>query len=241
MRLNKFLAICGIASRRKSEEYITGGRIKVNGTKVTKLGNIVNPEIDVVELDNKRLNPVKKFHYIMLHKPKGYITTTSDEKNRPMIMNIVPDKYKRDGVFPVGRLDKDSEGLLLLTNDGDLANKLTNPKFKFQKEYFVEIDKPLSDHDKIKIERGIFIHQIKVKTRPVKITTLNKDQTYIKILLTEGKKRQIRYSMQKFGYKVKKLVRTAYGPLQLKGVNRGSHRTLKEKEVRQLKDIIDKK
>ncbi len=237
MRLNKYLALCGIASRRKSEELILEGKVKVNGSVVTKLAVMVDPDIDIVELNKKKIKPVAEFVYIILNKPMGYITTLSDEKNRVTVMELIPEKYRRVGVFPVGRLDKDTEGVLLLTNDGDLANKLTSPKSRIPKEYIVELDKPLLEKDKNKMKRGIFIHQLKLQTRPILISAINKSNTAIKVTLQEGKKRQIRYTFKKFGYTVNKLTRISFGPITTAKVNKGGHRVLKSGEINKLKKL----
>ncbi|MCP4135610.1 MAG: rRNA pseudouridine synthase [bacterium] len=239
IRLNKFLAQTGLGSRRKVEEYITGGRISINNRSTRDLATTVDPENDLIELDGKKIKASGQFYYLLLHKPKGYVTTLKDEKGRPIVMNFIPEKFKRVGVFPVGRLDKDTEGLLLLTNDGDLAHKLTHPKFKVEKEYLVEIDKPLEEQEKSKIERGIFIHQLKIRTRPAKVDFVNSiSKKLVKITISEGKKRQIRYTFLNLGYKVQKLKRIAYGPLTLKGINKGSFRQLKQKEINALKDLV---
>jgi len=132
MRINKYLAKCGVASRRKTEELIASGLVTVNGKIVTDFAFQVS-EDDVVMCQNSRVNPIARAYYLMLNKPKGYITTSNDEKGRPTVMDLIPEKYKRSGIFSVGRLDKDTEGLLLLTNDGTLANYLSNPKNKVEK------------------------------------------------------------------------------------------------------------
>jgi len=234
-RLNKHLALCGLGSRRKVEDLIKAGRITVNGSKITEFAFFIDPEQDQVKFDGKLLKAIDKFHYIILNKPRGYITSLADEKGRATVMELIPEKYKRTGVFPVGRLDKDTEGLLLFTNDGDLGHQLNHPRYKVIKEYIVEIDRPLDSKDKSKMERGIFIHQIKTKTNPAKIEIINSSKKIVKFSISEGKKRQIRYTFLKFGYKVLKLKRIAYGPLTLQGVNRGSLRVLKAKEVKELK------
>lgn len=237
-RLNKYLALCALGSRRKVEKLIIDGRISVNGQTVKDFATKISAETDRVDLDGKSISPIKKFQYLILNKPKGYVTTMSDEKNRPTVMDLIPEKYRREGIFPVGRLDKNSEGLLLFTNDGDLASKLNSPKYNITKEYIVEINTPLNDEDKIKIEKGIFIHQLKIKTRPAKISFIDNSKSLVKIILKEGKKRQIRFTLQNFGYKVKKLTRISYGPLNIIGLNKGSYRPLKGKEISLLLSLV---
>ena len=237
-RINKYLALCGLGSRRKVEELILEGKILINDKKITDLSKKINTDKDIVKYKNKVLNPINKYTYLILNKPVGYVTSMNDEKNRIIVMDLIPEKYRKEGVFPVGRLDKNSEGLLLLTNDGDLANKLNRPEYKIPKEYILELDKPLETKEKKIIERGLFIHQLKLKTRPAKVEVLNDTHHLVKVTLKEGKKRQLRFTFQNLGFKVKKLVRISYGPLNLTGLNKGSHRTLKGKEISQLKSLV---
>ena len=237
MRINKYLAKCGVASRRKSEELIASGQIVVNGKTVTDFAFQVS-ENDVVICQNSRINPVVRTYYLILNKPKGYITTSSDEKGRPTVMDLIPEKYKRAGIFSVGRLDKDTEGLLLLTNDGTLANYLSNPKNKIEKEYLAELDRPLDSHDKKKIEAGVFIHQLMLKTGRSKIEIHPFSANHVNIKISEGKKRQIRYTFKNFNYTVLKLRRVSYGPLSIKGTAKGEVRELKSSEVKKLKAIM---
>ena len=154
IRLNKFLARCGLGSRRKVESLITGGRIAINGRRVIDLVTTVRPE-DRVTIDGKPIARNTHDYYLILNKPRGYLTTVSDEKNRPTVMGLLPERFQRFGVYPVGRLDKDTEGLLLLTNDGDLAYRLTKPRFNIAKTYLVEIDRFLEEDDMKKIRSGV--------------------------------------------------------------------------------------
>ncbi|HPS57007.1 MAG TPA: pseudouridine synthase [Spirochaetota bacterium] len=237
-RLNKYLASCGIGSRRKVESLITEGLIKIDGRVITDLATTVDPDVSVISFNGKKLTAVSMTYYLMLNKPKGYITTLSDEKGRATVMSLLPEKFIRAGVVPVGRLDKDTEGLLLFTNDGDLSHMLTSPDFKVKKEYLVELDKPAADEDLKKIEKGFFVHQIKTRTRPATLTVADKSRMFVKVLIAEGKKRQIRYSFKNLGYNVLKLKRTGYGPLSLGRLNKGDHRILKTSEVRMLVNSV---
>lgn len=236
IRLNKFLAQCGLGSRRKVEELITAGRIRVNGNKTRSLSTTVDPDHDTIEFDGKKIKQITNSYYIMMNKPRGYITTLSDEKGRPTVMDLLPEKYKMAGVFPIGRLDKDTEGLLLLTNDGELAHKLNHSKFKVNKEYLVELNRDLDEKDKLKIEKGVYLHQLDIKTRRSKIRFNSPNKKFITITIDEGKKRQIRYTFKNFGYSVQNLRRVSYGPIKLSGVNRGSIRELKAAEIKKLKN-----
>jgi pseudouridine synthase len=235
VRLNKYLNLCGLGSRRKVEELVTGGRVTVNNRKVTDLATTIDTDTDQVKLDGAAVKTHNKELTLILNKPKGYITTMSDEKGRPTVMALIPEKYIKAGVVPVGRLDKDTEGLLLLTNDGDMSYRLTRPDYKVSKEYIVELDKPLEVQDKTRIEKGFFVHQIKIKTRPAIVTLADKTGRYVKVIISEGKKRQIRYTFKNLGYKVLKLKRTGYGPLTLGRLHKGDHRELKANELKLLK------
>lgn len=239
-RLNKYLSLCGLGSRRKVESLILEGRIKINGRVVKELATIIDSDNAEIKCDNQVIAPLERTYYLMLNKPRGYITTLSDEKGRATVMSLIPEKFIRAGVVPVGRLDKDSEGLLLFTNDGELSHLLTSPSFKVKKEYLVELDKPAVDEDLRRIEKGFFVHQIKAKTKPAVITVSDKSRLFVKVIIAEGKKRQIRYSFKNLGYNVLKLKRTGYGPLSLGRLNKGEHRLLKTSEVRLLMNSVKK-
>ena len=244
IRLNKYLTLCGLGSRRKVEEFITSGLIKINGEVVRELATVVDTQTDKVCFKDSELKPSDKKYYIILNKPEGFVTTLSDEKGRPTVMDLIPEKFKRAGVIPVGRLDKDTEGLLLFTNDGELAYKLTRPEFKVPKEYLVLLNSPLSSEHKSIIEKGYFVHQIKIKTAPAKVELDNERGDKVRITIIEGKKRQIRYTFGNLGYKVLKLKRVALGPLRLGNIAKGDHRVLKNYEVKSLMEsakILNKK
>ncbi len=235
IRLNKYLSLCGLGSRRKTEELIKEGRVSINKNITTNLATVVDTDVDTVRFEGKEIAPIERKYYLMLNKPKGYITSLSDEKGRATVMDLLPEKYMKSGVVPVGRLDKDTEGILILTNDGDLAHRLTGPEFKVKKEYLVEIDKPLEEMDLKRISKGFFIHQIKTKTRPAKLSISDRSGKFIKMSIREGKKRQIRYSFKNLGYRVVRLKRIGYGPLEMQRLNKGEFRELKSGEVRLLK------
>lgn len=234
-RINKYLALCGLGSRRKVEEIILQRRITVNGVETFDLACQIDTDRDEVCLDGKRVIPYDRFYYLILNKPKGYITTLQDEQGRPIVMDLIMEKYIRAGVFPVGRLDKDSEGLLILTNDGELANVLTHPNFSVPKEYFVELNKPLDQKIKERIERGVMLYSR--KTKPAEIQYLDQSGKQIRMTISEGKKRQIRVIFQNFHYRVKKLKRTAYGPLKLTGIPSGTFRLMRPREISALKKM----
>lgn len=236
MRINRFLSHAGIGSRRKVEEFVLDGFVRVNGRIVRDLSTIIDPDNDVVEFRNRRII-IKKYHYLLLNKPKGYITTVSDERGRKHVMELIPERYGKAGVVPVGRLDKDTEGLLLLTNDGDVAYVLTHPKFQVEKEYLVELDRALDDVSRRQIEKGVLIEG--ERTGPAEITRVNEAGTRVLLKIREGKKRQIRISFSKFSYKVKKLKRISFGPLKVGTVPSGSYRELKDREIKMLRKLTE--
>lgn len=237
-RLNKFLSSCGLGSRRKAEEFIIRGQVRVNGTVTRTLSVTVDEELDIVEVNNKRIRPLGDHIYLLMNKPKGFITTVSDDKNRPIIMNIIPERFRKPGIFPVGRLDKDTEGLLILTNDGELAFRLSHPKYQIQKEYLAELDKPLTGPDREKIEAGLYLHQIQTRTGKARVTPAGHDGATVKLVISEGKKRQVRLTFQSLGYRVLTLTRTGYGTITLRGLKKGRCRELRKAELKSLKELV---
>jgi len=236
VRLQKFLSRAGVASRRASEEIIKEGRVKVDGKVVTTLGTRVDTEKEEVQVDGKVISPEEKKVYLLLYKPPGYITSVKDTHGRPTVMDLLPKLKER--VYPVGRLDKDTEGLLFLTNDGKLAHRLTHPRYGISKKYFVKIQ-GLDDPEKLKkLERGITLEE-GYKTSPAKIRVLDHDpsgrRAKLEVEIHEGRKRQVRRMFSKIGCGVVKLKRIQFSFLSLKGLKEGSYRFLKEDEVRKLK------
>ncbi|MFH0977284.1 MAG: pseudouridine synthase [Spirochaetota bacterium] len=236
IRINKYLSLCGLGSRRKVEEYILKNKVKINGIPVHSLSSLIDTENDKVEVNSIVLNSFSKKYVIILNKPKGYITSLEDEHKRPIVMDLIPERFKKAMVSPVGRLDKDSEGLLLLTNHGDLAYRLTHPKFGIKKEYIVELNKSLGEEDRLKIEKGVYLYG--ERTNPSKIEPIDYEKKVIKVIISEGKKRHIRLTFGKFSYKVKKLKRIAFGPIKLRNLYSGSYRLLKEDEIKKLHKAV---
>lgn len=230
MRINKYLSSTGLASRRKSEEYVRAGRILVNGKVITDLAFDIS-EKDIVMFDGKPLVQ-NQYKYIMLHKPKGYITSTSDEKGRKTVMDLVPSEYKM--VKPVGRLDYDTEGLLLLTNDGDLANKLTSPQNAIEKTYQVTIEGKISESQLAVMRAGVVIDGIRLKKCKVQLVEQTERGAKLQVKITEGKNRQIRKMFDAVGINVSFLKRTAIAELKLGGLSRGKIRELKDFEIEYL-------
>jgi pseudouridine synthase len=226
-RLQKILAQAGIASRRKCEEIIAQGRVKVNGA-VAKLGSKADPEKDKITVDGKPVEPEKKV-YIMLNKPKGYVTTVSEQHGMKTVMEIVKTPQK---IFPVGRLDKNTEGLLLLTNDGELANKITHPRYQVEKEYYALLDKPLTEEQKQKLRQGIMIEGRKAK--PTRFNTAGNEAL---LRIHEGRKHIVRKMFAETGRHVVKLVRTRVGNLTLGSLYAGKWRQLTPQELNRLRNL----
>jgi len=241
-RLQKLLASAGIASRRKSEELILAGRVSVNGKIVTELGTKADLSTDTITVDGKPIQAAQTPIYLMLNKPKGYVTTTSDPEGRPTVMQLLGNLSAR--VYPVGRLDYASEGLLLLTNDGALAQQLTKAASHVPKTYLVKISGRPDDRSLERLRSGVHItldDNRRVKTSPAKIR-LHEDapNPWYEVTLIEGRNRQIRRMFQAVGFLVEKIKRTQLGPLKL-DVPPGQFRSLTIREVAQLKHFSLKK
>lgn len=235
-RLQKILAAAGIASRRKAEEIILAGRVTVNGVVVTELGTKSDPATDKITVDGKPLSAPQRHLYFLVHKPKGYVTTVSDPEGRPTVMDLLGNIPER--IYPVGRLDYASEGLLLLTNDGDLALKLTKAGEHMPKTYNVKISGRPDDKSIQRLRQGITIpleDGRRVKTSPAKIRLIeNAPNPWYEVTLIEGRNRQIRRMFQQIGFLVEKIKRVQFGPLKL-DVPPGKFRPLTSREVAQLK------
>lgn len=235
VRLQKFLADAGIASRRKAEELIVAGSIKVNGVVVKELGTKVDPANDEIEFKNKKIEVEKKLVYIMLHKPEGYVTTVREQFGRPAVLDLV--KGINERIFPVGRLDYDTSGLLILTNDGDLTYRLTHPNHAVSKTYEAKLFGTPSETDCQKFRYGVMIDGIKVM--PAKLTVIDKSEKYsiVHIVITEGRNRQVRKMCESIKHPVSQLKRIATGELFLGDLKKGEYRHLTEKEVTYLKSL----
>jgi len=222
IRLQKYIASCTGFSRRKAEEFIDNGRIKINGKKVNTQGIKIDPLKDIVEFDCKRITSDEEKIYVILNKPAGYLSTKSDTHDRETVMDLIP--YKN--IYPVGRLDKETSGLLILTNDGDLAFRVTHPKFEHEKEYIVHSKYPLSTEDKEKLEKGIVIEGS--KTAPCKINNIQNEKGYTSchVIIHEGKKRQIRIMFEDIRNSVVYLKRIRIGKLLLGTLPKGAYKII---------------
>ena len=227
VRLQKFLSMAGFCSRRKGETYITQGKVKVNGRTITELGTKVDPDVDRVEVDGQMLQLQQELIYIALNKPKGYITSC-EQKGEPIVIDLI---HIPQRIYPVGRLDKDSTGLLLLTNDGELHHRLLHPSFDHEKEYVVTTALPISAESLAAMRKGMFIQG--QKTRPAKVKSVSSHQFMIQ--LKEGKNRQIRRMVRKLRNHVSRLKRIRIAGVELSDLQEGTWRHLTEKEVNSLK------
>jgi 23S rRNA pseudouridine2605 synthase len=235
VRLNRFISSAGIAARRKADELITRGKVTVNGKLVRELGVQVNPNTDLVTVDGMPISMKTRFVYLLLNKPKDTITTVKDETDRNTVMNYVS---THERVYPVGRLDRNTTGVLLLTNDGDLTQRLTHPSYEIKREYHVTLDKPLKKEDAQKIAVG-GIDLGEGETSPaVHLAYAERDAKDIMLTLREGKYREVRRIFEVTGYDVKKLDRTMFAGITHRGMKRGESRVLTPREVRELKRLV---
>jgi 23S rRNA pseudouridine2605 synthase len=235
MRLNKYLAHAGICSRRKAEEHIKAGQVTVNDEVFLDVGHRVS-ESDVVKFKGKIIKPITQFIYLLMNKPKNVITTVEDDRNRRTVMDLIRNKIK-ERVYPVGRLDRNTTGLLLLTNDGDLSLKLTHPKFEVKKIYHVYLDKPLSEEHLESVRKGLVLED---GPAPVDKADYVKDgdKSEIGLEIHIGRNRIVRRIFEHLGYEVVKLDRVYYAGLTKKDLPRGRFRELSEKEVIMLKHFV---
>ncbi len=230
-RIQKIIAHAGVCSRRKAEQYIAEGRVKIDGELVTQPGLKVDPQQSLITVDGKPLQEEKKV-YILLHKPRGYVTTLSDPQGRPIVTDLIPEIPER--LFPVGRLDLESEGALLLTNDGALANQVLHPRFEVNKTYEATLQRLPQKTDLQRLEQGIILDGKKTWPARLRILKKKRDLTVIEIMIHEGKKRQVRKMFQAVGHEVIRLKRTAYGQLRLQNLPEGTYRFLGKNDVKKL-------
>ena len=238
VRLNKFISNAGICSRRQADEYIKAGYVTINDQTVLEMGYKVQPK-DVVKFKGKKVQNDKKV-YILLNKPKGYLTTVSDDRERKTVMELV-NTVKDARIYPVGRLDRNSTGVLLLTNDGELAQKLSHPSGEVTKVYQVELDKPLAQKDLLKIREGVELEDGKANVDQADYTLPRGDDRFVGVELHSGKNRIVRRIFESLDYEVQKLDRVLYAGLTKKNLPRGKWRFLSEKEIIFLKYFIANK
>ncbi len=243
-RLQKVLAHAGIASRRKCEELILARRVRVNGKIVSELGTQVDPERDRIEVDGARVRAEKKT-YIVLHKPKGYLSDIDEARDKPLAIDLVP---TRERLYAAGRLDANSEGLLLLTNDGELAHRVTHPRYQHEKEYLALVEGEPTEETLARLQKGIWYegdllrvdsakvaHHLDATARRQHWSDARRNETWLRIVLHEGKKREIRHLCGAVGHPVRRLIRVRIGPIELGALPVGEWRELSEREVLALK------
>ncbi len=230
MRLQKYMAMCGVAARRKCEEIISAGRVTVNGQTITEMGTQVE-EGDEVRVDGALILPEEEKRYIMYHKPAGEVTTVSDEKGRETVMDRFRDFPVR--LYPVGRLDYDSEGLLLLTNDGELAQRLTHPSCEVDKVYLARVTGNPSNEAIDRLRRGVYMEGDQRRTYPATVRVVRDESLFSDIVVTihEGRNRQVRRMFDAVGHKVLLLHRIRFGALELGDLRRGEWRELTQEEI----------
>lgn len=233
MRINKFLADSGVASRRACDKLIEEGRVKSNG-KICKLGDEIDLD-DVVTVDGAVVSPKKKFEYYIMNKPKGYVTTVKDDKGRKTVMDLLPTNVGR--IYPVGRLDYDTEGLLILTSDGELANRLTHPRNEIPKTYLVRIEGKITESALAKLRAGVVLDGVKTKRANIKVVQDTQNFTKLHVTITEGKNRQVRRMFESVNVQVDFLKRIKIGDLTLRGLDRGEVRKLSKEEIYYLQNL----
>lgn len=236
VRLNKYIAACGYCSRRKADEYIEAGKVRVNGEIVSELGFMVSTK-DKITIENKIIKP-ETLTYIRYYKPAGYITTMDDEKGRKTIYDILPEEVQN--LKPVGRLDKDSTGLLILTNDGDFINDLAHPSIKVPKVYRVTAQGKLNLNDLEIMAKGIEIEKDKIAYADSRIIDFEGKNTVLEIVLYQGLNRQIRKMLDYIGHPVISLKRLSMGPIDIQGLKKGQFKYLKPKQIQQVKNYLKK-
>ncbi|MCD4785252.1 MAG: rRNA pseudouridine synthase [Candidatus Eremiobacteraeota bacterium] len=233
-RLHKYIARCGVASRRRAEKLIAGGEVKVNGSRVSGMGITIDPDIDRVEVNGKIILPSQGHTYYAVYKPIEYISTVEDPHAKKKVIDLVPSSPR---VFPVGRLDKDSEGLMILTDDGELANLLTHPRHDHEKEYliFASANRPISRDEVIRkldfFKKGTMLDDKETRPAIFFLEELKDNMIEFRLILKEGKKRQIRRMCEKIGLKVERLIRIRIGKLVLGNLQPGKYRTINKENV----------
>lgn len=236
-RLQKIISRSGAASRREAERLILAGRVTLNGQPVTELGIQADPDSDVIAIDGEALAGEQEKLYFLLNKPKGCISAVKDDRNRTTVIDLLPEV--REYIYPVGRLDYDTEGLLLLTNDGLMMNGLLHPRYEIEKTYVAKAEGILTARDIQKLARGILLED--GMTAPAKIKPLraaaDKSWCTLEVTIHEGRNRQVRRMLQAVGHRVQSLERIAFAGLSLAGVQRGEHRALTDREVAELKKL----
>ena len=243
VRLQKVLAAAGLASRRAAEIMISEGRVEVNGRLVTEQGLRIDPDRDVVRVDGSRIPPPRRHLYLALNKPRGYVSTMDDPEGRRNLTDLLaesPDRVaQRERLFHVGRLDTDTEGLLLLTNDGDLAHKLAHPSFEIPKVYLAEVAGVITPATLKRLRQGVRLDDGWVNPTAVKLVSTAAERSLVRLTVNEGRNRIVRRTMEAVGHPVRRLSRTAIGPVRLGNLPSGRTRELTREELGALLDLVE--
>jgi 23S rRNA pseudouridine2605 synthase len=234
VRLQKLLAQSGVASRRKCEELMLAGLVEVDGEVVTRLGTKVDPRTAVVRVDGRRLPPVTEHVYLVLNKPPGVVSTMSDPQGRPTLSEYVGDRPER--LFHVGRLDTETEGLILLTNDGDFAQRMAHPSYEVEKTYVAEVEGVVTRATLKRLRDGVELEDGPVQVRAAKVRSAHGERSLVELVIHEGRNRIVRRLLDHVGHPVRKLTRTQIGPVRLAGLRQGTLRELEDREVGALLD-----
>jgi 23S rRNA pseudouridine2605 synthase len=236
LRLNKFLSERGVASRRKADDLIRERRVSVNGIVIEELGTKIDPGRDRVAVDGRPVQAPREHVYVLLHKPPGYLVTLSDPFNRPTVLRLV--RGLPEGIRPVGRLDRDSEGVLLLTNDGELAFRLTHPRYEIRKTYVVRVDGEVTAGDAARLAKGVFVEGRKTAPARVEVLESHPAKSIVRVVIHEGRKREVRRMFEAVGRRVAALKRVDFAGLKLEHLPVGEWRHLKKAEVMALKEKV---
>lgn len=234
-RLQKVLAHAGVGSRRACERLITEGRVTVNNRIVSQLGTKVNPEVDEIRVDGRLVRIARRHTYLMLHKPSGFVTTVHDPQGRPTVMDLITSE---DRLYPVGRLDVNTEGLLIITNDGALANRIMHPRYQLEKEYLVEVTGPLDAARLEQLRSGVRLEDGMTRPAQVEMVRSEGHATWLRMVIHEGRNRQVRRMLAAVGCRVERLIRTRVGPITLGDLPVGQSRPLTPREVRALMEQL---
>lgn len=232
-RLQKYISSCGVTSRRKAEELILSGSVKVNNVVVNTLGTKINTETDVVHVNGKQIRKVSKYIYLKLYKPEGYVTTVSDQFGRKTVLDLVRTEER---IYPIGRLDYNTSGLLLLTNDGELSNQLMHPRYKIYKTYLAVAEGIVTDESVKKLESGVLIDGYKTQPARVRLIRHTERDSLVEISIHEGKNRQVRKMFEAVGSSVKHLKRISFGKITLGTLKPGQWTYLNDDEIKYLKN-----
>lgn len=239
IRLQKFIADCGLCSRREAEEWIVDGRVEVNGRPTLRLGITVDPARDAVRIDGRRVQPHQRRHYLLVYKPRGVVCTLKDDRERKTIRACLPPSTPR--VYPAGRLDYDTEGLLLLTDDGDLAAAITHPGHGVEKVYHARVSRHPNEKELARLRRGVRLEDGPARPLRVKVVKKNPKSAWVEIVFVEGRNRLVRRYFRRVGLDVERLVRVSEGGLTIAGMAPGDYRPLTRPEVAQLRQLATPK